>query len=209
MHQFLYNNGLIHNSELMGGIWGIKMRRGNKHDGNSLWTIKFKMHLAIIKTKTAEIEKERRSGLCRSSFNTWLSSSSQYGQSTCHIHTRCGEERAHTHHQTQITHLLPLQSHFKLLEKKFNSLLCSSRIPLFWRYRSNDDSALFFSSPQLGIFFSPLSFSFSCRTNQLLLSICLRKGKSQFILRLQRHRFFFYLVTSSWLFLISWGGKKV
>lgn len=203
--------GWIHHVLIGGRIFSIKIRTGYKHDGNNLWTLTFKKHLAIIKTKTSEIEKEGRSGLCRSSFNTWLSSSSQYGQSTCHIHTRCGEERAHTHHQTQITHLLPLQSHFKLLEKKFNSLLCSSRIRLFWRYRSNDASALFFSSPQLGIFFSPLIFSFSCRTNQVLLSICLRKGKSQFILRLQRHRFFSknYLVTSSWLFVISWGGKKV
>lgn len=60
-------------------------------------------------------------------------------------YTHAAVRNAHTHTHHRITHLLPQQSHFKLLEKqKINSLLCSSRIPLFRRYRSNDDSALFF-----------------------------------------------------------------
>lgn len=100
------------------------------------------------------------------------------------------------------------------LKKKFHSLLRSSRIPLFfWRYRSNDDSALFFFLPAVRHFLLSVD---------LLLQLS-NKPTATFHLSPQRQAsvhsasptpqvsFFFFKFGDFFVTLrdISRGGKKV
>lgn len=123
------------------------MRTGYKHDGNSPWTIKFKKHLAKNEN-VRNWEGKEEWALPQLLQHVTVFFLPVWPKHLPHTHTVRWGTRTYTpsnanHPSSSSTK--PFQASWKKNSTHFS--VARGSLFFFWRYRSNDDSALFFFLP--------------------------------------------------------------